>query len=129
MSAQRLREAATKLREAAEAATPGPWRSGKSGDIDAGQFDTVIGRGPVECMAYCYGGSSTIEGDRLDEDRAYIALMAPPVALALADLLEEVAAWREEGLGLIPEGNVGDAWLEVEKLAKQAAATILGPVA
>lgn len=53
-------------------ATPGPWRVAPSGAIDAGDYDTVIGPGDVNCMSRCYGGTSTIEGDNLTADAACI---------------------------------------------------------
>ena len=93
MSADRLREAAAVLRERAEAATPGPW------EADGGEISQhwsrpepwqPVASGEVACMAYCYGGSA--RGIDRDEDAAYIAMMHPPVALALADWLDVAGA-------------------------------------
>lgn len=44
---------------------------------------------------------------------------------AVADLLEEVAGWREEGLGVLPLTNLGDAWVEVEDRAVSIARAFL----
>ena len=56
-------------------------------------------------------------------------LLQPDAVDALADLLDEVWAWREEGLGLIPDSNIGDAWLGVESRAKALARLINGGAA
>ncbi len=90
--AELLRRAASEMRRRAEAATPGPWHVPRRGfGIDAGEFDTVIGPGRVDCMAYCYGGSSTIDGDRLDADQAHIASWHPAVAFKVARVLQSIA--------------------------------------
>lgn len=66
----------------AKKATPGEWRvNGER--IEAGDLGEVIFPGPVECSSYCYGGSSTIDGDDLDADFAHIATMDPAATLAL----------------------------------------------
>ncbi len=73
-----LREAATLLRERAEAATPGPWARGDPSTVENTRASCVIdGDGGMPCS---------------DEDAAHIAMMHPGVALALADWLDEVAA-------------------------------------
>lgn len=75
MSADLLRRAAAKLRETAEAATPGPWSV--DGDIQA---------------VKAAGGTTIAYDDETEmSDGQFIALMHPPVALALADLLERRA--------------------------------------
>lgn len=56
----------------------------------------------------------------------YIATMHPGVGLALADWLDEVWAWMEEGVGLLPEGNIGDAWIGVRSHALTVARLING---
>lgn len=57
-----------------EGVSPEPWHIPRSGQgIDSGKYGTVIERGNVECMSYCYGGTSTIEGDNLDADLRFIA--------------------------------------------------------
>lgn len=69
MSVELLRRAAKVLREAAEAASAGPWHAHPDGLV----WPERIGD-PVS-------GSTEVE------DADYIALMHPPVALALADWL------------------------------------------
>jgi hypothetical protein len=82
MSADLLRRAAAKLREHAEAATPGPWKK-DSGEI-YGPYGVWIG----ETLRV-----DDPNGTEADSD--YIALLHPPVALALADLLETAAGYAE----------------------------------
>ena len=97
MSTDLLRRAAAKLREHAEAATPGPWEHVDHGP-PAGSFK---GCGQVITMgAEVFGGD--IAGPTGDlyprggysplDDMALIALMGPPVALALADWLDSTEA-------------------------------------
>lgn len=94
------------LRELAAAATPGPWTWGKGG-IYAGEYDEVLTTGPVECMTYCYGGSSTLDGDRYDQDAAYIAAANPTAVTALLDRLTaaEGAVERAAALAATWRGN------------------------
>lgn len=80
------------LRALADAATPGA-RTATAHGIDAADYAEVIGPGPVSCMAYCYGGSSTITGDRLAADLAFIAACDPDTVRALiaaAERLERI---------------------------------------
>ena len=75
----------------AKRATRGPWR--KSGTwIDAGKYDEVLCPGEVSCMSYCYGGSSTIDGDNFDADIAHIVNMDPTTTLALIAEVRELRA-------------------------------------
>lgn len=67
------------------AATPGPWVITANG-IDGGDYDTVIGHGPVQCGSYCYGGTSSIDGDRLDADAALIVALRNNAARLVAAL-------------------------------------------
>ena len=109
MSADLLRRAAAKLREHAEAATPGPWEhveEGAGGSFNGcGQVvtwgDGVEGgdiAGPTGDL-YPRGGYSP------RDDMALVALMHPPVALALADLLDlEVKHWDACRLGEMTAG-------------------------
>jgi len=71
VTADLLLAAASRLRELANAATPGPWIA------SAGQVD----------------GAGTVfsDGYALPNDLTFIAAMSPPVALALADWLDDVA--------------------------------------
>src|SRR5262245_30580428 len=87
MSTELLRRAATRLREHAQAATPGPWDNLDDGDRlvhldDNDGFEHVIDE-PISNAA----------------NAAYVALMHPPVALALADLLDEIADFNGAGPG------------------------------
>lgn len=100
MSADLLRRAAKTLREHAKAASPAPWDHVDYHGYSADQ-STFMGCGSIISMhpdtmggdiaapnGDCYprGGYSPFE------DMAYIALVHPPVALALADWLDETAA-------------------------------------
>ena len=80
-----------KIEATAKEATPGEWRV-DGGQIEAGEFGEVIVPGPVLCGSYCYGGSSTIDGDRLAEDFAHIAMMDPATTLALVAEVRELRA-------------------------------------
>ena len=75
----------------AKKATPGEWRVDGE-QIEAGEFGEVIIPGPVLCGSYCYGGSSTIDGDHLAEDFAHIAMMDPATTLALVAEVRELRA-------------------------------------
>lgn len=76
----------------ANAATEGPWwrREGHA-EINGQNYAEVLIPGRVECGSYCYGGRSTIEGDRLDADLAFIAHARADVP----DLVAEVRRLRE----------------------------------
>lgn len=80
MSADLLRRAAKTLREHAELAMPGKWLS-----LDAG--DRLIAVQPDDDFEYLV----TEEPARHGETADYIALMHPPVAMALADWMERLA--------------------------------------
>jgi hypothetical protein len=102
VSAELLRKAAKVLREHAEAATPGPWvhvdySDGPSVDI------THMGCGSVLTLGENVAGGDIAapKGDLYPRsgyspkgDMALIALLGPPVALALAELLDELAAYE-----------------------------------
>jgi hypothetical protein len=97
MSAQKLREAASKLRESAEAATTGPWEAGAEPTKYAPYEGSVRSLGMAEDF-------SDEIGQMVDyTDSVYIALMAPPVALALADALSHASytAYRGPAAPLI----------------------------
>lgn len=70
MSAELLRRAAKTLREHAEAASAGRWEAHPDGLVWAERIGDPV------------SGSTEVE------DANYVALMHPPVALALADLLD-----------------------------------------
>lgn len=97
MSADLLRRAATRLRESALAATPGPWAYDPAKQWHADHdFDMLTN--PQEYVSY--GGPSPFTGAiattgpanhaQSMRDAEFIALVHPPVALALADLLDRV---------------------------------------
>lgn len=78
MSADLLRRAAAKLREHAKAASLAPWDSASDGLVWPDRTGDPV------------SGSTEVE------DADYIALMHPPVALALADWLDSAARDAEE---------------------------------
>ena len=104
------------IEAAAKKATPGPWRVEEGIGIDAGEYDEVISPGQVSCMSYCYGGSSTIDGDNLDADMAHIAMMDPATTLALVARVKDLEAQAEGATQqpvidtLYGEGASGDLW-------------------
>src|ERR1017187_5317330 len=129
---QELREAAKLMRERAEAATPGPWErpldtrhknfvmavlpEGEQGRYKSGNIPAEFAshKGPtgryagqrervsvVSAAIWSIGG---VISKRRGRDLDYIASMGPPVALAVADLLDRTA----EGLNLgLHEGRLG----------------------
>lgn len=100
MSADRLREAARVLRDHIDGLT-----------TDHIRWDDAF---PVSRV---YADKSTYE--RL--------IVHPGVGLALADWLDVVSGWLDEGLGLIPPySNIGDAWADIERQAYSLADLILG---
>ena len=118
MSAQRLRDAAKVLRENAATATVGVWSV-----VDEGTDDWP--------HLAVYGGPNLQDevtgGGLTESDAQYIAIMHPGVGLALADWLDLVAAWTDEGLGLVPPDiNIGDAWADIDGQALVLADLILG---
>lgn len=99
---EEIREAVRVLRETAALVPPGPW----------GTFGTAVARGlevtgvgsytavqPVAEAADADDWDSFEHDDAVEVDpsdtAAYMALMDPPVALALADLLADIAAYHE----------------------------------
>lgn len=94
MSADVLRAAATKLREAAEAATEGPWvvtvdtYGSDVGNYEAASIDRVAGE--TYCAEEGYSAPFSVE------DATYIALANPVFGLAVADWLEHDARLFEE---------------------------------
>lgn len=74
----------------AEAATKGPWkvaerRDGSVCGIDQEDgYDDVVAPGRVECMAYCYGGTSVVEAT--DADWAFIAASRSAVPALVAEV-------------------------------------------
>lgn len=106
--AETLAAAAEKLKRLASDATPGPWEADY---FDISQhwrigYDEVTSD-EVDCMAYCYGGSS--KGLRRTEDANYIATMNPAVGLALAEVLAaegaRLTALRDAGMSFFARTN------------------------
>ena len=94
--AERLRAAATWLREVAEDATPGSWEVIGGGEYLQGP-DILVGGG--------VGSTTATNAD-------YIAMMHPPVALALADWLDDTATEVESHATYSPDAlRVADAVL------------------
>jgi hypothetical protein len=92
MSAERLRQAASLLRERAEAATPGPWQLDgpfwwRGGDTNP-DCTTVITAG-VDRLPVVVLPEDRDRRDTSDADAAFIATASPAVALALADWLDD----------------------------------------
>ena len=78
------------LKEAAEKATPGPWRRGNLGygifqDKHAGDEQAMLCRCPVD---------KEIMPAQWSRDAAFIALANPAAVLALIERLEEALAWK-----------------------------------
>lgn len=64
---------------------------------------------------------------QMEADGDYARTMHPGVGIAVADWLDLVGAWRDEGLGLIPPySNIGDVWADIERQAHSLADLILG---
>ena len=94
MSAAECRAAASKLRELAQRATPGPWRLGNWAALvaDRKHPDRMVGGGREWDDAY---GGCLVAESLMRPDREYFAAMHPLVGLALADLLDDVAGHAE----------------------------------
>ncbi len=95
-AAAELRAAASKLRELAQRATPGPWRLGHDRwaalVADRKHPDRMVGGGWE--WDDVYGGRLVAES-LMRPDRVFIAAMNPMVGVALAGLLDEVAGHAE----------------------------------
>lgn len=89
-AAEHLRTAASALRQLAAAATPGLWQHmclGSEGCLVLRRHGTIRERGKGRVARF---GSKDWKADHADA--AYVAMMAPPVAEALAAWLEVKAA-------------------------------------
>lgn len=105
---ERLRSAATRLREVAGAATPGPWEAIPDGPGDW----PVEGGGNY----LCHSPDDGVRGGHDEGDATYIAMMHPPVALALADWLDDTANEVESHATYSPDAlRVADAVLGGEQ--------------
>lgn len=98
-AADLLRRAATKLRETAQAATPGPW---------AEPYEVDDTNPPEDRGWWVHGGTGMREhavavalpySPNAAADAKLIALVHPPVALALADLLDDRADRIDQAMG------------------------------
>lgn len=118
MSADELRQAAETLRERAGNAQQGQWVAGYRNDWK-GRANVLI----------------TLDGETVEghvtapieiRDADYIATTQPGVGLALAQWLDNVAAWEDEGVGILPQTNLADAWAETLRRAADVARLING---
>lgn len=95
--AERLRAAATRLREVAGGATPGPWVAGVRCVWGLHSDDEIV-----------VDGEDGDGGVLREADADYIAIMHPPVALALAFWLDDLAAewpWDDDGTCVWDDGT------------------------
>ena len=100
MSADRFREAAALLRGRAKAATPGPWERSTHyrykivgpppGYVTIGHVDPLSSASRPDRLSAVIESTNGSNGD-------YIAMMHPPVALALADWLDHAAEASDYG--------------------------------
>ena len=91
-----LRTAAAALRERAASATPGLWGHmclGSEGCLVLRRSGTIRERGRGRVARF---GQKDWQADHADA--AYVAMMAPPVADALADWLDAAAQAWDEGM-------------------------------
>jgi len=85
--AEELRAAATKLRETAAKATPGPWHIREGNEVSS----NVIARSEhmvIDGGGWTDGSKAVVYGAALNTDAAWIALASPALAEPLAALLE-----------------------------------------
>ena len=82
--ADELRQAATRLRELAADATPGPWSVTVDDDVVADTVDSG------------YGPQSVAPNVITPEDMKWIAAMSPVIAEPMADLLDHASDWYSE---------------------------------
>lgn len=98
-AAVELRAAASKLRELAQLATPGPWRLGSDRYhalvADRKHPDRMVGGGWEWDDAY---GGCLVAESLMRPDREYFAAMHPLVGAALADLLDSLADDAEQSI-------------------------------
>ena len=94
--AETLRRAAKRMRELAEAATPGPWH-GVMGNFKDGEWPCVVtAQGdPKDPQTWLLGASNG--GVNREADAAHAGSWHPLVAAAVADWLDAAAqAWDED---------------------------------
>lgn len=84
--------------QAASAATTGPWSVAVRADgtpygiTQLDGYDDVVAPGDVNCMSYCYGGSSTVEIS--DPDWKHIAHFNPARMLAECKTKRAIVQWH-----------------------------------
>ena len=108
MSASLLRAAAAKMRERAEAATPGPWLTHEMSSIFVGNQADGRTSGLWEIVHMSADALTDLTPESANQHRAdaeHIASWHPAVALAAADLLDLAAAWVEDHPGSWPPAN------------------------
>lgn len=130
MSADLLRRAAKTLRGHAEAATAGPWNASAVDSPDAVVTSAVYSfahpTGTPESEVIGASRKARGGGIRTGRDARYIALVHPPVALALAAWLEETAREIESHAENFTEGvERFDDLTSVDEVAHQVARAIL----
>lgn len=93
-----VEDVVARSKAALEGTTDAPWVV-DSGErwINGGDrgYDEVIWPGQVECMSYCYGGSSTIDGDRLPQDMRFIAAARELIPELIAEVERLRAQYTE----------------------------------
>lgn len=100
MTADLLRRAATKIRETAENATPGPWTRDRTYPFGPGGGYSISVRSP----------QVTVSAGLTKRDAVHIALWSPDVALLVADMLDDAA---ENAELLAPGGDLGPGYSNV----------------
>lgn len=99
MAAELLRRAATALREHAERAAAGPWNASPvdspDGLVTSAVYSFAHPTGTTESEVVGAARKARGGGIRNAHNARYIALMHPPVALALADSLDAEAGWLD----------------------------------
>jgi hypothetical protein len=109
-----LREAANRMRELAQAATPGPWST---------RFvpEKRIGLHPLPARHLVVNAATNVADGGYEADAGYIASVHPDVALPLADLLEAEAGSAEQSGVWLPDAPsplalaVARAYLNAER--------------
>lgn len=125
MSADRLRLAASRLRQLADTATLGTWKWGwqddKTGHDESYTVEAVRGE-YVERIAV------TEREKRGYENAAFIAAMSPALARAVADLLEAEAPIEDDAALLAADGYLkpDGPWGRAGKQAHSVADAVLG---
>ncbi|HET7326986.1 MAG TPA: hypothetical protein VFJ14_06820 [Nocardioidaceae bacterium] len=107
-AAEELTAAASRLRALAEAATPGPWRTECVGSEGWHVFGPcgLDERHPPRRPRVSAVTWGSFESDKADA--AYIAAMSPPVALAVAELLDAAAQAHEYAVTVGGRGLADD---------------------